>query len=209
MPALVASGLAPLDRALGGLPPGSVVHVYGPSGAGKTTLALAAAAANAPAALVLPEQPHPARVAAVLGDRLKGMLVARPRDLDEQGRAVERAATLLVSGRVRSIVLDSLTFLYRFEHLSSLDALQVVYRQLGQLHRAARASGRLVVFTNQVRGGPNGHEPLGGPAVAHASDVIVSLEVLEGDWRRARLVKHPLRAAGEAWDVRIGPTGLA
>ncbi len=209
MDAALACGIEPIDDAWGGLPPGSLVQVHGPSGAGKTTVGLTLARTVRPAALILPERPHVSRLRAVLGDRRDGLLVARPADMAGQGEAVQRAASLLGQGKVRAVLLDSLTYLYRFEQMASTDALRQVLRQLHRLRAGARDGGGVALVTNQVRGKGGRHRPLGGPAVEHASDVILALEMLDGPWRRLRVEKHPARPAGAAWDLRVDDTGLA
>lgn len=203
------TGIAAIDDELGGLPDASLVQLYGPPASGKTTLGLALAGAMAPAALVLPERPHPTRIRQVLGERIERVLIARPEDLEEQDEAVDRAARLLADGRIHTCLLDSLTFLYRFERLSSTEALQTLFGQMRKLRNAARSSGAVALVTNQVRGGPEGWQAIGGPALAHASDAIVSLAVLEGDWRRLRLEKHPFSPSGAAADVRLTDEGVA
>lgn len=208
MTATLTTGIDPVD-ADGGLPAGCLVHAYGPPAAGKTTLALVLAREQAPSALVLPEQPLEARMADVLGDALARVLVTRPGGYDEQAEAVQAAAELLREGRVGCVVLDSLTFLYRFERMSETEALQGLFDQVRRLRAAARASDGLAVVTNQVRGAPDGYAPLGGPALAHAADVELELTRLEGAWRAIRLEKHPRRASGACWEVRIADDGLA
>ncbi|MDX1612588.1 MAG: hypothetical protein R3185_09465, partial [Candidatus Thermoplasmatota archaeon] len=191
MPAHLSAGIAEIDEALGGLPAGSLVHVHGPPAAGKTSLAIQLARAHRPSALVLPEQPHPHRLHALLGQEPGRVLVARPEDLDGQDAAIQRATSLLRQGRIRALALDSLTYLYRFERLAETRALRIILRQLHRMRQAARRGGGLAVFTNQVRGSGQGVRPLGGPAVEHVADVTLSLEVLDGPWRRIRLTKHP------------------
>lgn len=209
MASTLATGIEAFDRTLDGLPAGSLVHVYGPPAAGKTTLTLALARELTPAALVLPERPHARRIADVLGAAADRTLIARPEGFEAQARAVERACELLERGRVRYVGLDSLTFLYRFERLSATDALQALFDQLGRLRSAARDGEAIAAFTNQVRGGPDGWQAIGGPAIAHASDVIVSLEVLQGPRRRLRVEKHPYKPAGRAVDAEIIDEGFA
>ena len=63
-------------------------------------------------------------------------------------------------------------------------------------------------MTNQVRGGDHGWQPVGGPAIAHACDVILALESREGPWRRLTLEKHPFAPAGSAWELRMEEAGL-
>lgn len=204
----LATGIEPLDEEMGGLPTGTLTQVYGPAGAGKSSAALTLARAAPPCCLVLAERLHRRRVADVIEPVAGRVLVSRPGDLDEQAEALERACRLLADGRVRSVVLDSLTFLYRFVRGSSTDALGRLFDQLGQLHQAAREGEGLAVFTNQVRGGKEGPQPIGGPGVRHVSDVILALHEREGAWRRLELVKHPFEPAGATFDVKITREGL-
>lgn len=198
-----------LEDALDGLPAGTLVQVYGPPAAGKTSLALTVAARQPPSALVLPEAPLPERIEAILAGSAQRALVARPDDFQAQAQAVQRASDLLAKGQVASLVLDSLTFLYRFEQRSSTDALQALFDQVRRMRQAARASSGIALFTNQVRGTPEGWQALGGPAMAHASDVILSMRLMEGSWRSLHLEKHPTAPSGAAWEVKIGADGLA
>lgn len=209
MDAACETGVRQIDDAIEGLPAGALVQAYGPPAAGKTSLALQLAREQAPAALVLPEQPLPERMAAVLGEAVDDALVARPATFDAQANAVQRGARLLSEGRVGCLVLDSLTYLYRFEQLSATDALQALFDQVRRMRQAARASGGIAVVTNQVRRDREGFQALGGPALAHASDVILSLSPLEGAWRSIRLEKHPSRPSGTVWEAKITGTGLA
>ncbi len=197
-----------IDDHLGGLPAPGLIHVYGPPGAGKTTLTMAVARAAERAAVVLTEQPHPHRLTQLLGSAADRVLIARPGDFEEQSRMVAGAARLLRAGEVDVACLDSLSFLYRFEKLSEMAALRQLYRQLHQLQAATRASGGVALFTNQVRGGPSGWRPLGGPGIEHISDMIVSMTVQDGSWRRLHVEKHPFMASGEALDLRLTDDGF-
>lgn len=204
----LATGIEALDERLGGLPTSTLAQVYGPAGTGKSSLALTLARHVTPCCLVLAERLHRRRVAEVIEPAAEEVLVARPGDLDAQEEALQRACKLLAAGRVRSVVLDSLTFLYRFTQGASTDALGRLFDQLGWLHDAAREGDGLAAFTNQVRGGSQGPQPIGGPGVRHVSDVILALEPSEGAWRRLELVKHPFEPAGARMDVKITRDGL-
>lgn len=204
----LATGIEAFDERLGGLPRASLVQVYGPAGAGKSSMALTLARELTPSCLVLAERLHRRRVAEVIEPAAEQVLVARPGDLDEQETAIAKACKLVSSGRARSVVLDSLTFLYRFAQGASTDALGRLFDQLGWLHDAVREGGGVAVVTNQVRGGPNGPQPIGGPGVRHVSDVLLALEPSEGAWRRLKLVKHPFEPAGASVDVKITGDGL-
>jgi recombination protein RecA len=206
--ALVATGIETLDEQLGGLPAGSLVQVYGPAGSGKSSLALTMARELAPCALVLAERLHRQRVADVLGSTASRILVARPGSMAEQNEAVAKGIELVETEGVGGLVLDSLTFLYRFEQLSSTEALSAVFEQVGGIHSAVRDGQGLAVVTNQVRGTGDDVEPIGGPGVKHASDVILRLSTIEGGWRRLTLDKHPFEAPGRSWEVKITRDGV-
>jgi RecA/RadA recombinase len=204
----LATGIEALDERLGGLPRSCLVQVHGPAGAGKSSLALTLARHVTPCCLVLAERLHRRRVASVVEPVAEQVLVARPGSLDEQEEALAKASELLGQGKVEAVVLDSLTFLYRFVQGSSTDALGRLFDQLGWLHDAAREGEGLALFTNQVRGGHEGPQPIGGPGVRHVSDVILSLEESEGAWRRLEVAKHPFEPAGARFDVKITRDGV-
>jgi RecA/RadA recombinase len=202
----IATGIEPLDERLGGLPAGTLTQVYGPAGSGKSSLALTVAREATPCCLVLAERLHRRRVAEVIEPVAERVLVARPGDLDAQDEALAKASDLLAAGRVRSVVLDSLTFLYRFARSSSTEALSRLFDELGWLHEAAREGEGIAVVTNQVRKEAD-PKPIGGPGVRHVSDVILSLGDSEGAWRRLTLEKHPFEG-GCTFDVKITRDGL-
>lgn len=202
------TGVRALDEGIGGLPEATLAQVHGPAGSGKSSLALTLARSTAPACLVLAERLHRRRVAEVIEPVAERVLVARPGNLDEQAQALERGCRLLSSGRVQAVILDSLTFLYRFVQGSSTDALSRLFDQLGRLHRAAREGGGLAVFTNQVRGTGDDRRPIGGPGVRHVSDVILGLEPSDGAWRELELLKHPFEPAGRRFEAKVSRRGL-
>jgi RecA/RadA recombinase len=205
--AVIDTGIEALDERLDGLPAGTLAQVYGPAGSGKSSLALTIAREVTPCCLVLAERLHRRRVIEVIEPVAEEVLVARPGDLAAQDEALQKASDLLAAGRVRAVVLDSLTFLYRFARGSSTDALARLFDELGWLHEAAREGEGLALVTNQVKGGQD-PQPIGGPGVRHVSDVILRLEQSEGAWRRLELEKHPFEAAGCTFDVKVTRNGL-
>lgn len=111
---VIPTGILPLDMAIvaGGIPRGRVTEIYGPEGAGKTTIGLHAVAqaqkAGGTAAFVDMEHALDPTYAARNGVDVGSLLVSQP-DTGEQ--ALEIAETLIRSGAVDIIVIDSVTAL--------------------------------------------------------------------------------------------------
>src|SRR4029453_5051034 len=103
-----------LDLALGvgGIPQGRITEIYGPEGAGKTTLALSviaqAPAASGSAAYIDTQHALDPRWAATTGVDLSRLVLCRP----EHGEQALQVASLLIgSGAVAVLVLDSIAAL--------------------------------------------------------------------------------------------------
>jgi len=111
---VIPSGSLGLDVALGvgGYPRGRVVEIYGPESSGKTTLALHAIAEaqrrGGTAAFIDAEHALDPNYSRALGVDLDNLLIAQP-DTGEQ--ALEIAETLVRSGAVDVIVIDSVAAL--------------------------------------------------------------------------------------------------
>jgi recombination protein RecA len=112
--AVISTGSISVDAALGvgGLPRGRVVEIYGPESSGKTTLALQAIAqaqaAGGTAAFIDAEHALDATYAKALGVNLDQLLVSQP---DHGEQALEIAASLVGSGYVDIVVIDSVAAL--------------------------------------------------------------------------------------------------
>jgi recombination protein RecA len=111
---VIPTGSIALDAALGvgGFPRGRVIEIYGPESSGKTTLALHvianAQAQGGLAAFIDAEHALDPEYAQKLGVNLDELLVSQP-DFGEQ--ALEIAETLIRSGSVDAIVIDSVAAL--------------------------------------------------------------------------------------------------
>lgn len=215
-------GCASLDELLGGgLETGTITTVYGPPGAGKTNLALSAAATTVGAGhrvLILDTE-------GVSVDRLDQLLSAHAeskvgtdriviRDIhgfDEQSDAVREAAD--VSPELALIILDSATGYYRLERTNDEregDALRELTRQITHLLSVARKNNLAVLLTNQVFTDPDADRPrpLGGHTLSHWAGSVIRLDRFRGGNRRATLEKHRSQPAGETAAFRITETGL-
>jgi DNA repair protein RadB len=217
------TGLASLDRLLGGgLETDTVTELYGEGGSGKTVFCLELAARVARAGrwvlYVDTEGVSLERLRAVGGadlDRiLARVLLAAPKDLEQQSRAVATACALARGGRrdIGLIVLDSATNFYRLS-LAGPDedeAREALAGQIADLVATARALGTTVLLTNQVWRNPRDGalEPLGGSFLNHAAKTILRFERREGPLRTVVLMKHRARPGGSA-DFRITSSGLA
>jgi DNA repair protein RadB len=207
------SGVATLDRLLGGgFEKDSLTEIYGEGGSGKTVLCLHVAARVARedrwVFYIDTEGVSVDRLTATAGGRteeiLRRWLLASPKDLEEQAKAVETACALAREGSrpVGLIVVDSATLFYRLAlgESNEDEGRQALTKQLADLMVTALSKQIPVLFTNQVwRNVANGTlEPLGGSFVNHAAKTILRLERLSGSRRRAVLVKHRALPEGSA-----------
>jgi len=112
--AVISSGAISLDLALGvgGYPRGRIVEIYGPESSGKTTLTLHAIAEcqkkGGIAAFIDAEHALDPNYARKLGVNVDELLVSQP---DNGEQALEIADTLVRSGAVDMIVIDSVAAL--------------------------------------------------------------------------------------------------
>jgi recombination protein RecA len=159
--AAVSTGSVALDRAIGvgGVPRGRLTEVYGPDGAGKTTLALSVIAqaqqAGGTACFIDAEHALDLAWAATVGVDVERLVLCRP----EHGeQALEVAAVLVGSGSLDVLVIDSIAALVPKVELDGqmgqrhagvqANLLSQALRKLcGPIARAATA----VVVTNQLR----------------------------------------------------------
>jgi DNA repair protein RadB len=218
----VPTGSAPVDRLLdGGLEPDGLTELYGEGGTGKTILCLSAAIRLALAGrwvfYIDTEGVSVERVARMSGGEperaVRRILLSSPKDLAGQRDAVRTACALVRDGRrpCGLIVLDSATLYYRLTlgTAEEEEARATLMGQLADLLSTAVSSHLPVLFTNQVyRNVASGSlDPLGGPFVGHVAKTILRFDRLEGDRRRAVLVKH--RSLGERETTfRITGNGL-
>ncbi|MDA8168321.1 MAG: recombinase RecA [Nitrospiraceae bacterium] len=157
----ISTGSLTLDIAtgVGGFPRGRVIEIYGPESSGKTTLALSAIAqaqkAGGVAAFIDAEHALDVNYASRLGVNIEELLISQP-DTGEQ--ALEVAETLVRSGAVDIIVLDSVAALVPRAEIEgemgdSLPGLQarLMSQALRKLTAAISKSNTMVIFINQIR----------------------------------------------------------
>ncbi|MEL7303129.1 MAG: recombinase RecA [Pseudomonadota bacterium] len=157
----VPTGSLGLDIALGigGLPQGRIIEIYGPESSGKTTLALHVVAeaqkAGGICAFVDAEHAMDPVYARKLGVNIDDLLISQP---DNGEQALEIADTLVRSGAVKVLVIDSVAALTPRAELEgdmgdSLPGLQarLMSQALRKLTGSIAKTDCMVVFINQIR----------------------------------------------------------
>lgn len=203
-----------LDLALGigGFPRGRITEIYGPEASGKTTVCLHVIAEaqkkGGTAAFIDAEHAlDPSRAKAV-GVNLDELLISQP-DTGEQ--ALEIAETLIRSGAVDVIVVDSVAALVPKAEIEGEmgDAVmgmqaRLMSQALRKLTGAISKSNAVMIFTNQLRmkigvmfGNPE--TTTGGQALKFYSSVRIDMrkigniqegEEIIGSRHRAKIVKN-------------------
>ncbi len=157
----VSTGSLALNLALGigGFPKGRIVEIYGPEASGKTTICLHAIADvqkhGGTAAFIDVEHALDPVRAEKIGVNLDELLISQP-DYGEQ--ALEIAETLIRSGGVEIVVIDSVAALVPKSEIEGDmgDAQMGVQARLmsqamRKLTAAINKTKTLVIFTNQIR----------------------------------------------------------
>ncbi len=157
----ISTGIINLDQVLGvgGIPKGRIIEIYGPESSGKTTLCLSVISQiqkqGGIAAFIDAEHALDPEWAKKLGVKLEDLLVSQP-DTGEQ--ALEIAETLIRSGGVDLIVIDSVAALVpRVEIEGEMGESQIgiqarlMSQALRKLTGIVSKSKATVIFTNQIR----------------------------------------------------------
>jgi recombination protein RecA len=205
-PAAIPTGSADLDAALGvgGIPRGRITEVYGPEGAGKTTLALSVIAraqqGGGTACFIDTEHALDLAWATTLGINLERLVLCRP----EHGeQALQVAEVLIGSGSLEVLVVDSIAALVPRVELEGAMGQRHAGVQANLLSQALRKlcgpiarANTAVLVTNQLRqraGAPG--TPLytsGGRALGYYASVRLDLRPL-----------GPIRDGGQILGSRI------
>ena len=157
----ISTGSLSLDLALGigGLPKGRIVEIYGPESSGKTTLALQVVAeaqkSGGICAFVDAEHALDPVYAKKLGVNTEELLISQP-DAGEQ--ALEIADTLVKSGSISVIVIDSVAALTpraeiegdMGDHHVGLQS-RLMSQALRKLTSSISNTNTMMIFINQIR----------------------------------------------------------
>ena len=153
---VIPTGCIQLDMALGvgGFPRGRIIEIYGPESSGKTTLTLHAIAEaqklGGVAAFIDAEHAFDAVYARKLGVDIESLLVSQP-DTGEQ--ALDIAETLVRSGAIDIIVIDSVAALVRGNALKFYATQRIDIRRIAAIKDGEEVIGnrtRVKVVKNKV-----------------------------------------------------------
>ena len=211
---VISSGCLSLDVALGvgGFPRGRVVEIFGPESSGKTTLALQVIAQaqklGGVAAFIDAEHALDPGYARKLGVDVDNLLVSQP---DHGEQALEITASLIASGAVDVVVIDSVAALVPKAELDGemgdshmgLHA-RLMSQALRKLTGVVSRTNTCMIFINQVRekigvmfGSPE--TTTGGRALKFYSSVRTEVrrigaikdgETIVGNRTKAKIVKN-------------------
>ena len=157
----ISSGSLGLDIALGigGYPKGRIVEIYGPESSGKTTLALHAVAESqkkgGTCAYIDAENALDPSYAKKLGVDVANLIISQP---DSGEQALEIADTLIKSGAVDVVVIDSVAALVPKAELEGNigdsfvgTTARLMSQSLKKLAGSVSRSNTLLIFINQIR----------------------------------------------------------
>jgi recombination protein RecA len=216
MTAAISTGSPALDAALGvgGVPRGRITEIYGPEGAGKTTLALSVIAhaqqAGGTACFIDAEHALDLAWAATARVDLARLVVCRP----EHGEQALEVAGLLVGSKALDVlVIDSIAALVPKVELAAEIGERLPGVQANLLSQALRRlcgpiarTGTAVLVTNQLRqraGAPGTPSyTTGGRALGYYASVRLDL-------RRTQVLKNGGRVVGSRLRVLVVKNKLA
>ena len=207
----ISTGSLSLDLALGigGLPKGRIIEVYGPESSGKTTLALQVVAeaqkAGGICAFVDAEHALDPVYAKKLGVNTEELLISQP-DAGEQ--ALEIADTLVKSGSISVIVIDSVAALTpraeiegeMGDHHVGLQA-RLMSQALRKITGNIQRSNATVIFINQIR--MKIGVMFGNPETTTGGNALKFYSSVRLDIRRIGAVKEGEEVIGNETRVKV------
>jgi len=207
----ISTGSLSLDLALGigGLPKGRVVEIYGPESSGKTTLALQVVAEaqknGGICAFVDAEHALDPVYAKKLGVKTEELLISQP-DTGEQ--ALEIADTLIKSGSISVIVVDSVAALTpraelegeMGDHHVGLQS-RLMSQALRKLTGSIANTNTMMIFINQIR--MKIGVMFGNPETTSGGNALKFYSSVRMDIRRIGAIKDKEQIAGNSTRVKV------
>jgi len=207
----VSTGSLSLDLALGigGLPKGRIIEVYGPESSGKTTLALQVLAEaqkkGGICAFIDAEHALDPIYAKKLGVKTGELLISQP-DTGEQ--ALEIADTLIKSGSISVIVIDSVAALTpkaelegeMGDHHVGLQS-RLMSQALRKITGSVSKSNTMVIFINQIR--MKIGVMFGNPETTSGGNALKFYSSVRMDIRRIGAIKDKDEIIGNSTRVKI------
>ena len=213
----IPTGSLALDIALGagGIPCGRVTEIYGPEGAGKTTLAqhivAEAQKRDGTAAYIDMEHALDPAYARKCGVEVDDLLISQP-DTGEQ--ALEIAEALIRSGAVDVIVVDSVAALVPRAEIEgemgdSHPGLQarLMSQALRKLSGAIKQSNTALIFTDQLR--EKIGVMFGNPVTTSGGRALKFYASVRLDIRRIQSIKEKGEVIGSRTRVRVTKNKVA
>jgi recombination protein RecA len=207
----ISTGSISIDYALGigGLPRGRIIEIFGPESSGKTTIALQAVAqaqkAGGIAAFVDVEHALDPIYAKALGVDTENLLVSQP-DYAEQ--ALEIASTLIQSGSIDILVVDSVAALVPKAELDGEMGDTFVGVQARLMSQAMRKltgicskSNTCLVFINQIR--EKIGVMFGNPETTSGGRALKFYASVRLDIRRISAIKEGEAVTGNRTKVKV------
>ena len=207
----ISTGSLSLDLALGigGLPKGRIIEVYGPESSGKTTLALQVVAeaqkAGGICAFVDAEHALDPVYAKKLGVNTEELLISQP-DAGEQ--ALEIADTLVKSGSISVIVIDSVAALTpkaeiegeMGDHHVGLQS-RLMSQALRKLTGSISNTNTMMIFINQIR--MKIGVMFGSPETTSGGNALKFYSSVRMDIRRIGAIKDKDEIIGNTTRVKV------
>src|ERR1700761_1484021 len=214
---VIPTGSLGLDIALGvnGFPKGRIVEIYGPESSGKTTLAIHAIAESQKkggiAAFIDAEHAFDRFYAKKLGVDLEILLISQP---DDGEQALEIADTLVRSGAVDVLVIDSVAALVPRSELEGEmgdnqpgTQARLMSKALRKLTASINKSKTMVIFINQIR--MKIGVMYGSPETTTGGNALKFYASVRLDIRRIGAIKERDEVVGNQTRVKVVKNKLA
>ena len=219
----ISTGSGEVDKFLGGgIEPGTIAHIYGPAGSGKTSICLACAmdvAKKGGKVFFIDTEggfnlERFRQVSAGDMGLAKNVVLLQPYSFEQQ-RDIVNNLKMAVNSNFGLVVIDSIVSLYRLEVTNDrrevLELARELGRQMAALSRLARERKVAVLICNQVYSSFKEEEivPVGGDVLMYWSKVVLGLEKSNKPGERiATIKKHPFLREDSNIKFRITKKGV-